>query len=437
VAVAEKTSGTRTAQERVPSSMGVAPSLGPDVPARKEAPVLPYALGVAALVLTYWCVDIVWPALPGLRDDLALSGTGAGMFSALFFGGRLLANAPAALLVERIGAVRTGASGGVLLAVGSALAATAGGAPMLFAARALQGAGVSLLVTAALLSVVRARPERGAAMTTFNLAAGVGGAGGLISGGVLAEAGGWRWVFWLSVGLAGAVVLAAVRSRHASASPARVTPAPANPEPVAAHAAPGGRFAAATPFVANLVVFVNYSVFVVSLPLYAAERFDASAGRIATLLLALNLIHLGGAWPAGRAIRRWGSDRALVAGYGVTALGLAGVLGAPSLPWLVAPLACYALGQVTGSTAAGDLILRSGASGGSAVGQVRFSSDIGLVAGPAAVGVLADLAGVRATFVVLAAATAVAAIALARPHRPRVTGRGILDPDGIGSPDAR
>ena len=443
MAVVEAASDTRTTPESLPVGNEWIPGPPPDAPARSAA-VLPYALGVAALVLTYWCVDIVWPALPGLRDDLALSATGAGLFSACFFGGRLLANAPAALLVERIGAVRTGAGGGALLVAGSALAAAATGAPMLFAARALQGTGVSLLVTAALLSVVRARPGRGAAMTVFNLAAGIGGAGGLITGGLLTEAGGWRWVFWLSSGLAGAVVAAAVLSNRGAAPSANPSTAPAaDHEPAPRSPRGHGRRADALPFLANLLVFVNYSVFVVSLPLYAAERFDASAGRIATLLLALNLIHLGGAWPAGRAIRRWGSARSLAVGYGVTALGLGSVLAAPSQPWLIAPLALYALGQVAGSSAAGDLILRgsgsgsSGAGGGRAVGRVRFSSDIGLAGGPATVGVLADVAGVRATFVVLAAITALAAIALARPRRSRAAGHGILDPDANGAPGAR
>jgi predicted MFS family arabinose efflux permease len=56
---------------------------------------------------------------------------------------------------------------------------------------------------------------------------------------------------------------------------------------------------------------------------------------------------------------------------------------------------------VAGNSSAGDLILRLGGGGARAVGAVRLSSDVGLVAGPALVGFLADVAGVEAPFVAL------------------------------------
>jgi hypothetical protein len=64
-------------------------------------------------------------------------------------------------------------------------------------------------------------------------------------------------------------------------------------------------------------------------------------------------------------------------------------------------MALYAIGQVAGNSSAGDLILRLGGGGGRAVGAVRLSSDVGLVVGPAAAGVLTDAAGVDASFTVL------------------------------------
>lgn len=129
------------------------------------------------------------------------------------------------------------------------------------------------------------------------------------------------------------------------------------------------------------------------------------------LLLVINVVHLSAAWPAGRVIRRAGAWRALAAAFGLTAVGLAGVLAAPSPVWLAVPMACYAVGQVAANSAAGDLVLRLGGGGGRAVGMLRLSSDVGLVAGPAAVGVLADVAGVAAPFPALALLTAVGAVA--------------------------
>ncbi|HEX5498043.1 MAG TPA: hypothetical protein VFX03_02410, partial [Thermomicrobiales bacterium] len=95
--------------------------------------------------------------------------------------------------------------------------------------------------------------------------------------------------------------------------------------------------------------------------------------------------------------------------FATTGIGLALALAMPTAGWLWAPMAVYAIGQVAGNSAAGDLILRLGGGGGRAVGMVRLSSDIGMVAGPAAAGWLADAAGFGAPFVALAAVSAAAA----------------------------
>jgi len=152
---------------------------------------------------------------------------------------------------------------------------------------------------------------------------------------------------------------------------------------------------------ANLLVFINYSIWVVSLPLLGAEKFGFDAGQVGLMLLFVNLVHLASAVPIGGVIRKAGAARALAIGFGIGGVGMLLVPFAPSTPWLLVPMALYAVGQVAGNSSAGDLILRLGGGGGRAVGAVRLSSDIGLVAGPAAAGALADAAGVEAPFAVL------------------------------------
>ncbi len=393
----------------------------PASPPRRVAAVLPLPLAAVVLVLTFWCIDIVSPALPALRSSLELSATSAGLVAALFFGGRLLVNLPAALLVDRLGARRTTAVGGGLLLAGSLLAATATGDGTLLPARALQGSGVAFLVSSALVSVLRARPGGGAAMTTFNLGAGVGSGLGLASGGLLTGTVGWRGVFWLSAVLGATLLAAAIASQASGAGRARL----AAGAPPAGEGAPWlSPRALVGPLLANLLVYANYSVFVVALPLYAADRFDASAGSLSALLLATNAVHLGAAVPAGRAIRRYGSRRSLAVGFSLATAGLVGMLAVPTIAWLAVPLAVYAIGEVTGNSAAGDLILHHGGRGGKAVGLVRLSSDLGLVLGPAMVGVLADVVGVAAPFVALAAFSGLAAftaVGAARRVAPRPT----------------
>lgn len=368
---------------------------------------LPLPAALITLALTYWCVDIVSPALPAMQQALTLTGTGAGLVFACFFGGRLIGNLPAAQLAGRAGPRAAATAGAATLLVGSLLAAVAGGPATLLPARALQGAGIAFLVTAGLLSVLRHRPGGGAAMTAFNVAAGVGGSAGLAAGGWLTGEFGWRSVFWLSAFLGAALLALATIARAGEATPAR---GGGTAEEVD-HASPVRRSALTAALLANLLVYGNYSVWVVSLPLYASERFGSGATELGTLLLVVNFVHLFAAFPAGRAIRRTGAAAALTIGLAVTAAGLALVLAAPAAGWLLPPMMLYAVGQVVGNSAAGDLLLRLGGHGGRAVGMVRFTSDIGLVVGPAAVGVLADAAGVAAPFAVLALVTAGAAVA--------------------------
>jgi MFS family permease len=375
------------------------PRSGRGVGARtRPAAALSLPVTLLVLGLAYWCVDTTSPALPVIRDSLALSATGAGLIASLFFFGRLVTNLPAAMLIDRHGPRLTAAVGASLLGVGSAVAAIAPGESVLLPARAIQGAGVAFLATAGLLSVLRAMPRGGAAMTAFNVTAGLGGNFGIIAGSALTAMLGWRAVFWQCVALA-AVILVAVAIVRPAVGRKRIpgVEEAADDHPVAAPLASPGVVAA---LLANLLVYVNYAVWVVSLPLFAAVRFDAGPGDIGRLLLVINTIHLVGAIPAGGLIRRWGGVPSLAVGFSLVAVGLVTMILAPSPAWLLVPMAFYALGEVAGNSAAGDLLLRLGGGGGRAVGMVRLTSDIGMVVGPAAAGVLADAAGVTAPIVV-------------------------------------
>jgi MFS family permease len=371
---------------------------------------LPKWISLAILLFAYWCVDIVSPALPAIQESLALSATGAGLVFSVFFAGRLVTNLPAAWLVERAGPKWTAVAGSSALLLGSGLAAVAASQATLLPARGIQGVGVALLATAGLLSVLRALPGGGAAMTAFNLSTGAGGSAGLFSGGYLTAEFGWRAVFWLSTVVSGVLLTGSLLARMRAAV-SRTERLIREETIVTPRRSRSGELAAVA---ANLLVFVNYSIWVVSLPLLGAEKFGFEAGQVGLMLLFVNLVHLASAIPIGGIIRKAGAARALAIGFGVGGAGLLLVPFAPSAPWLIVPMALYAVGQVAGNSSAGDLILRLGGGGGRAVGAVRLSSDVGLVAGPAAVGALADAAGVTAPFAVLGvvALTAMAVVTL-------------------------
>lgn len=389
-----RVSGTRLVDEEVAAATRPLPS-----EANRGSATLPLRISLAILLFTYWCVDIVSPALPAIQESLALSATGAGLIFSVFFAGRLVTNLPAAWLVERIGPKWTAVFGSAALLAGSALAAAATSQATLLPARGVQGMGVAILATAGLLSVLRALPGGGAAMTAFNVSSGVGGSGGLLTGGYLTAELGWRAVFWLSTAVSGLLLAGSLLARVQSAVVRLGREAAENP---VAEVSPSrsGEVAAVA---ANLLVFVNYSIWVVALPLLGAAKFGFDAGQVGLTLLFVNVVHLASAIPIGGIIRKAGASRALAFGFGIGGAGLLLAPLAPSPMWLLAPMTLYAIGQVAGNSSAGDLILRLGGGGGRAVGAVRLSSDVGLVAGPAAAGFLADAAGVEAPFVVLGA----------------------------------
>lgn len=112
-----------------------------------------------------------------------------------------------------------------------------------------------------------------------------------------------------------------------------------------------------TGLTSNFLVFVNYSVWAVTMPLYADERFDASPGQISTLLLTMTIGHLVLAYPAGAMIKRIGSISSLLIGNAITAVSMLLVLTSSSIWLLVPPLALDSLGRVAASNAAGDFLL--------------------------------------------------------------------------------
>jgi len=367
---------------------------------------LPLAMAAVATVLAYWAIDSSSPALTDLKDDLAFSSTIAGLVFSFFFGGRLLGNFPAARLIDRVGPATTAAAGGASLMIGAALAATATNAPVILVARLLEGAGVAFVINAALLSILRARPGAGAAMTMFTFLSTVGGVFGIVFGGGLTEAISWRAVFVLHLAIGAGVLALGLSGRNRG--PLQIASADHAVQTVIENAPP--RSLVVTGLIANFLVFVNYSVWAVAMPLYADERFDASPEQISTLLLTMTIGHLVLAYPVGAIIKRYGSIPSLMIGNAITAASMVLVLTAPSLWMLVPPLAIYSLGQVAASNAAGDFLLQRGGRGGKGVGMLRLSCDLGLVLGPAAVGALADIAGYRSPFLALPILTVAGAV---------------------------
>jgi EmrB/QacA subfamily drug resistance transporter len=156
---------------------------------------------------------VVNVALPRIGEEL-----GAGLSSlqwivnayTLTLAGLLLLGGS---LGDRDGRRRWFVIGVVWFAVASALCAAAVSAPMLIAARALQGVGAALLTpgSLAIIEAVFAEEDRAPAVGAWSGLAGVTTAIGPFLGGWLVDAVSWRLAFLINLPLAAVVVWAAMR----------------------------------------------------------------------------------------------------------------------------------------------------------------------------------------------------------------------------------
>jgi EmrB/QacA subfamily drug resistance transporter len=179
--------------------------------ARRQA----IALGLLASAQFVVMLDtsILNVALPSIQADLALSATALSWVVnayVLAFGGLLLLSGRVADLVGRR---RMFITGSTVFALGSVLAAVAGDQWTLVAGRVIQGAGAAALSPAAMSLLMLTFPgqKRARAMSVWGAASTVGGATGVMAGGLLTGTFGWSSVFLVTVPVSVAAVLLARR----------------------------------------------------------------------------------------------------------------------------------------------------------------------------------------------------------------------------------
>jgi MFS family permease len=163
----------------------------------------------------------ITPLLPHLAEEYGLSKAGAGALSASYPLGTLVLSLPAGFLAARIGPRRT-----VLLALGvlggsSLLFALAQSAPLLIAARTLQGFGAAAVWAAGLAWVVAVAPrDRRAEALGAAIGAAIAGALGGPVLGAAADGLGRGVVFITFVALPAALIVALARLPRPDTAPA-------------------------------------------------------------------------------------------------------------------------------------------------------------------------------------------------------------------------
>ena len=192
-----------------------APIHRPPIPAEDEPrrSWTVFALMIAAQFMVILDVSVVNVALPSISEDLQLSAAHYQWTISsyvLLSGGLLLLGGRIADLLDRRRAFLAGIGLFTMASLVSGLAQT----PMtLILARAAQGAGAALLTPAALSIIMThyAGRQRQTALAVWGTAGSLGIAAGVLFGGALTSALGWRAVFFINVPIGIAVVVGTLR----------------------------------------------------------------------------------------------------------------------------------------------------------------------------------------------------------------------------------
>ncbi|MFI6610631.1 DHA2 family efflux MFS transporter permease subunit [Streptomyces poriferorum] len=198
-----------------------APAPTPSSPAARSRPL---ALGVIAtgLLMTVLDGSIVTVAMPAIQNDLGFTPAGLSWVVNAYliaFGGLLLLSGR---LGDLLGRRRMFLAGTAVFTAASVLAGAAGSPALLVTARFLQGAGsamASAVGLGILVTLFTESRERARAIAVFSFTGAAGASIGQVLGGVLTDALGWHWIFFINLPIGLAVLLVAVRVLPADRGP--------------------------------------------------------------------------------------------------------------------------------------------------------------------------------------------------------------------------
>lgn len=190
----------------MPAPQPAAAGLRPQDPQYRQALLALGATGVAAFAMVY----VVQPLLPLVSAELGVGATRASLLVSASTLGIAVAVLPLARLSERLGRARTMVLGLAAAVVAGVVAALAPSFALMLVARALQGAAMAAVPAAALAWVAENVAPGWVTRVAGLYVAGttVGGMGGRVLGGVVADVTTWRTAM-LVVALAGAALTAA------------------------------------------------------------------------------------------------------------------------------------------------------------------------------------------------------------------------------------
>jgi DHA1 family multidrug resistance protein-like MFS transporter len=392
-------------------------------------PAVRVAVGVTIVVMLGF--GLIAPTLPLYAKSFGVGRAEVGLLNTAFALTRLVFDLVAGPLADRYGERRMATVGTAVVGVSSALAAVAPNFALLVVFRGAGGAGSSILFAALMSylihSVAAERMARTMSLffTSFLLGTGLGQP----LGGLIAQLWGLASPLWFYAGACALSAALTWRFLPDARRPAHEHPPAETPEAVLAEAEgplaatrtrarqlfrlPGFGIA----LVANAVMFwVIGAVRLTLVPLFAEEEVGLSELAIGLVLGAAVAGQLAVMWRAGALADSRGRRAALIPGLAGLIVAVA-VMGWATTAWALA-VALTAMGVATGFAGVVPAAIVADVApkrmSGTAVGLFRFAGDVGFVLAPFVTGLVADVGGFEAAFLVAAVPVALVLVAALR-----------------------
>jgi len=392
------------------------------------------------VILIWMCVLIsvnqlgfgsVVPIIALYAETFGVSQTAIGLTIAIYGLARFLINVPAGHLADVFGRRITLAIGGATTVVGTVLCAVAPDYTTFLVARFIAGAGAAAVLTGGqiVLADISAPHNRGRVMAIYQGVFLFSVGAGALPGGLLASRFGLASPFWANAALAAVVTTIAwfavpetrgLRSqRPASGTPLPTASSPGNSQRPS-FVAQLRSLAATDGFL--LVCLVSFTAFFARtgalfnvIPLLAKSEIGLAPNQIGIGLAMVSLVGLLLSYPSGAMVDRFGRKAVIVpatilSGIGMVFFGAAGTYTS----FLVA---CAVWSSASGiSSAAPAAYAADIAPAGmtaATLGMYRMIADFGYVAGPLALGMLADVYSPQTALVVTAILLVASGVAFA------------------------